>query len=479
MDPADALFWYAQDAAPSLRPLIAGLFLLDRPAHWGRLRLAMENWLVALPRLRQRVVEPSFPLTLPEWEEDQNFDLDYHLRRVALTSATERALFDFVGEIFATPLDRLRPLWEAYAIEGLSGGKAAFFLKVHHCVMDCVGSIGGLEALTQRSRGERIQPATRVPAVRKPFAASSALQFGWNLATDGLVAGLELSRFVARAVAQPAETAETVARAARGVRGMITEMQSPGIHDPLADPGTGIGRRMDGVTFSLPRLRAIKDALQVSLNDVLLTAVAGMVGRYHRDRGIRIEALNCQVPMNLRHEQERYDLGNRVGIFNVILPIGERDVRKRLSRVVEQTSAAKRDRRGAAYPFLLYGLPLLPRFVMRQLANTITTRVNLICTNIPGPSEIRYLAGARIDALYPFAAVAVGVPLVIALLSYEKQLGVGIDTDPTAIPDPTVLHRHLETAITELEQLAGLAAPRQKTTTGGRAKAKRRPAKKR
>ena len=455
MLPSDAMFWYAEEASPALRPLVAGMFLLDRAPDRGGLRRALQRWLVRLPRLRQRVVEAPLRLGLPEWEDDVHFDLDYHLREIALPApAGDRELFDFVGAVFATPLDHLRPLWEAYAIEGLAGDRAAVFLKVHHCVMDGVGSMAGFEALTQRHRAEPIH-VPRTALARPPRSAversSRLLRDAWReaIGAAGTVAG-----FVSQGIQEPGRSVDAMMRTMRGIRGMLRDMNAPTIHDPLADPGTGIGRRLDGMTLPLPRLRRIKEALGVTLNDVILTAVAGAVGRYHEHRAVHLRTLNCQVPMNLRQDHERHALGNRVGAFNVALPVGEVDPLKRLSLITRQTNAAKHDQRGAAVPLLLRALPLIPSFAMRAVAEAATAKINLICTNVPGPPETRYLAGAKVEAIYPFAAITIGLPMVIAFLSYADKFGVGIDTDPAAIPDPELLHRCLEKEIDELEARA-------------------------
>jgi WS/DGAT/MGAT family acyltransferase len=263
-----------------------------------------------------------------------------------------------------------------------------------------------------------------------------------------------------------------IGRAVRGVRGMISDLTAPSTTDPLAQASTGIGRRLDAMSLSLPRLQRIKDALGVTLNDVVLTAVSGAVGRYYAHRKMHVEELHCMVPMSLRQSEERQALGNRVGAFNVALPIGQPDPLLRLARIQRQTGAAKRDRRGAAWPLMMRVMASMPGFAYRLLAQTVTGRVNLICTNMPGPPVQRYLAGAKIEAMYPFAPVALGTPLSIALMSYGDSYGVGVDTDPAAIPDPELLTRYLAAAVDEIEDRAVRRA-----TGKERKPAKRPPAK--
>jgi WS/DGAT/MGAT family acyltransferase len=405
--------------------------------------------------LRQRVVEAPLRLGLPEWEDDPHFELAYHARDVVLPEpGSDQQLFEFASVVFATPLDHQRPLWEAYLIEGLQSGRTACFFKVHHSVMDGVASMAGFEALTQGHRAEpvRVPRAApllppRPPAVRVARLARDLL---WN-ATDAIGATLRLG---VHAALHPDEAADGVMRTLRGLRGFFRDLSAPAIHDPLADPSTGIGRRLDGMTLPLPRLRRLKDALGVTLNDVALTVLAGAVGRYHDHRGVHVDELHCMVPINLRQERERDALGNRVGMCNVTLPVGESDPLIRLDIIRAQTAAAKSDRRGASYPLVMRAMAFMPSFAFRLLAQSITGRINLICTNVPGPPTTRYLAGAKIEVMYPFAPVAVGTPLSVALLSYSDVCGIGIDTDPAAIPDPELLHRYLAAEVEELERRA-------------------------
>jgi len=451
MTSSDALWWYAEEATPRLRPLIAGLLILDCAPDRERLRYSVLRWIARLPHLRERVVDP-WPFGLPEWEDDREFDLDYHLRALVLPEpATDRHLFDFAAAVFATPLDHLRPLWEAYLIEGLENGRAALFIKVHHCVMDGVGSLAGFEALTQAHRADPVR-APRLPPLRpsRPRAVRLARLVRDVLGDAAAVFG-GAAGFGIRALQGPGSVAQEIVHPIRGVGGLLRDLRAPSVHDPLADAATGIGRRLDGLTLALPRLRRIKEALGVTLNDVVLAVVAGAVGRYHKHRDIQVEELRCMVPVNLRQDDERNAFGNRVGMCNIALPVAEADPLVRLDRVRAQMLTAKADRRSGAYPILLSALGFTPSFVIRMIAQRTTGHLNLVCTNVPGPAHVRYLAGAKIEALYPFAAVAEGMPLTIALMSYGDVFGVGIDTDPAAIPDPERVHRYLEAVIDDLE----------------------------
>ena len=444
MAATDALFWYAESALPIFRPIIAGLYVLDRAPEPKRMEQGLRTALAMVPRLRQRVIEAPWHIGLPEWADDPHFDAGYHVRHISLPPpGTQRELLDLVATLFATPLDRQRALWEAYWIDGLEGGRAAYFFKLHHSLVDGVGSIALLNALTQRSR---TAPAPRVgatPPQRASAPIGTVVRLA-NLVADNAAAAAGLVRDAAatpaRFLARPADTIAGLQATARGMRGMIGDLFEPPINDPLTDGSSGLSRRFDVMQIPLDRLQAVKEPLGVTINDVVLTVLAGALGAYHAERGVRVARLNCMVPMNLRGKDERDALGNRVGTFVVQLPLVERQPGTRLEIVTRQTRAAKSDRRGAAAPIFLQAVALLPGFAFRWLARRSLGKFNLACTNVPGVREPRYMAGARLEALYPFASVVEGTPLVMALLSYAGVMHVGIDTDPEAIPDPERLH---------------------------------------
>ena len=463
MAPTDALFWYAESALPVFRPIIGGLYLLDRPPSPRVIENGLDRALHVVPRLRQRVVEVPFHLGLPEWVEDPHFDRKYHLRQLSLPApGTQRQLLDLVAQILATPLDRERPLWEAHWIDGVEGTRAALFFKMHHCMVDGVGSVAILNALTQT------EPRTELPE-RPPRPARRSTPSGpaerlLRLALDDARAGVRLALGAAfaplRLAIRPAKSAAEFARAARGLRGMLGDLTRPAIRDPLAASSSGLSRRLDVLEIPLERLREIKAPLGITINDVVLSVLAGALGRYHRERRVRVEALHCMVPMNLRGRDERDALGNRVGVFGIVLPVAEKSVARRLERIVAQTRAAKSDQRGAAAPLFVQAATLLPGAAFRWIARRSLGRVNVACTNVPGVKEPRWIGEAKVEAIFPFASVVEGTPLVVALLSYAGAMDVGIDTDPEAIPDPHRIAELLAEGIDELEKFAKRAARR-------------------
>jgi WS/DGAT/MGAT family acyltransferase len=455
MSPSDALFWYAEEALSHFRSTIAGLYVLGGVPDAARLDAALESAIALIPRLRQRVLAVPFELGLPEWADDPHFDRRYHLRHVALAPpGDDRHLLDLAATLFATPLDRERPLWEATWIEGLAGGRSAYFFKTHHSLVDGVGAGAITNAITQRTRDEAPPRIERPPARGLPTPAAQLAR----LARDNVRSSLGLAgRGVAGAVrglGRPRETLRDATRALRGMGAMVIDALQPAARDPLCRETAGLSRRFDVLDLDLERLRKLRGSLGATVNDVVLAALAGALGSYYRDRGHDLDTLKCLVPMNLRGRAEGDALGNRVGIFNVQLPVGEESAAKRLENVCKQTRAAKQDQRGAAGPIFIELATSLPGAVFRWIARQAVGQVNVACTNIPGAREPRYMAGAKVEAIYPFVGVMERTPVVMALLSYAGALHVGIDTDPEAISDPQRIARLFESNVAMLEALA-------------------------
>jgi len=463
MAPTDALFWYAESALPIFRPIIGGLYILDWPPDHKAIQAGCEVAMSLVGRLRQRVVETPFHIGLPEWVDDPHFDLAYHLRYLSVPPpGTTRDLLELVAAIFATPLDRERPLWEAYVIEGLAGQRAAYFLKMHHSLVDGVGAIALLNILTQRTREQSIltrEPRRRQPPPAKQLGGIEALQ---RLAVDNARASARLLGSAAalpvQLITRPREVLQQFGAIARGLQGVIGDVGNGIVHDPLASSTSGLSRRLDVMEVPLARLCEIKAAWKVTINDVVLAALTGALREYHRERKVKVDHLNCMVPMSLRGRDEHNTLGNRVGMFNIVLPLGEKRAKRRLERIVAQTKRAKGDGRSGLFPFLVQTLTMLPGAAFRWLARQSIERVNVACTNIPGVRERRYIAGAEVLEMYPFASVVQGTPLVIALLSYGDTMEIGIDTDPEAIPDP---HRIVELFNAALDELDPTSIPAQ------------------
>jgi WS/DGAT/MGAT family acyltransferase len=256
----------------------------------------------------------------------------------------------------------------------------------------------------------------------------------------------------------PLSALQSLAVAAGGVRRIVAELQAPPPDDPLSACASGVGRRLAIASVPLATLQQLRAILGVTFNDILLTIVAGAVGRYHRHRRIHLAEVGCVVPVSLREAHERRTLGNRVTATNVALPVAEPDPFARLERIRAQTTGVRANRNGSSYGVLMQALPFIPSALVRLIAGSAAGRVHLICSNVAGPPAAHFLAGAKVEGVYPFAPILLGIPLSIAVLSYAGTVCIGIDSDPAAIADPDRLAGFVGDEIAALEREVALPA---------------------
>jgi len=460
----DLGFWWGDQ--PRQRTAMAMLLLLDRRPHSDRLRAAVARAVEAVPRLRQRVVDAPLDLAKPRWEDDPTFDLDFHVRRYALSHAdgapqhaTLRDLFQTIGPIYERPFDRTRPLWELIEFDGPGKGAAIFF-RLHHGVADGVGGNAILAALTDGSRDDAPAPQAEPVALgawQEPgFAARLTAAVGHRL-EEGFERAAAVLRLGWTAVTEPSSWLH----AARVVGAVVSDW-SQQADSPLQEFGRA--RHLCGFDLPFAPLRQAKTALGGQMIDLMLAAAAGALGSWHRDHGLEgaTDVLTL-VPINLRPWAEQgiaAATGNRATGVMVKLPLGIRDPLERFreihARMVERKASPALD----LLPSFAEALAVLPRPLVRALSLVGSQGVHLIVTNVPGIMQPRYLAGARITAGYPFAPLAPQCPVSIALYGYDGRLWIGIDADGTAMPDVGAFEAALRRSFEELIRAApGGAAP--------------------
>ena len=433
----DLSFWYADQ--PRQRTTMAMLMLLDRAPDPRRLAGAAWRMVEAVPRLRQRVVDAPFDLALPRWEEDRTFDLDFHVRRYALADdgadgGDLDALFRRLGPIYERPFDRTRPLWEMVEIDRPGGGAALFF-RLHHAVADGVGGNAIFAALTDAERSG--EPLASPPA--KPPGAWPETGIGAALARavrDRVAQDAARAGAVAGALWQTARDPASLLRAGRIAAALAGDLRHQS-ESPLRDFGRA--RRLAGIDVPFEPLRAARSALGGRMIDVLLTAVAGAAGAWHRAHGHgRVAELQTLVPINLRPRATQgldAGVGNRATGILVWLPIRIANPAKRFREIHRRVEQRKAHPAAEFFPMVAGVLAALPRPLYRAVAYQSSKAVDLIVTNVPGIPVTRYVAGAEIEAAYPFAPVAPHCPISVALYGYRDRLYVGLDADATSLPD--------------------------------------------
>jgi WS/DGAT/MGAT family acyltransferase len=443
MNATDALFWLLEPM-PEFRSSIAALLILDGVPSRERIDAECRRLVGAYPRLRQRVAETPLGIAPPEWVADPDFDLDYHVRTMAVTPpGTIDDLLDELAPLFATPLDRERPLWELYFAAPISGGRAAVFLKLHHCLMDGVGGTRLLTLLLGERRDTAA--ATPIPPCPAPPMTPSA-RLAYELGELASAARASAS-MVADGMWHPLATVTGVARGLASALGIGRELTIPAATSPLRRRPS-LARRLATFDMSLAAIDAVRGRLTATNNDILLAVVCGALHRWHTSRGADVKELRALVPVNVRRATD--DLtGNRLALLAVALPIGEpnRLVQERMGRV-------KADRRAALYPVVASMVRMLPPALAARIVGQQMHRANFVCTNVPGPVETCYFAGHAIESIHAYAPMVGDHPFSIAAYRYRDTVYVGLDLDPVAMPDFPRLYDAFRESWAELQAVA-------------------------
>jgi WS/DGAT/MGAT family acyltransferase len=420
-----------------------------------RIRGVVEAALPETPRFRQKLERiPLFDH--PVWVDDPRFNLGYHVRHSALPHpGDERLLKRLAGRILSQKLDRGKPLWEMWFVEGVEGDRVAVIAKAHHCMVD---GISGLDLLARMMRLEPDASFEPSPPWYPRAAPAGPQLFAdelWRRASFPLA----VLRDTASSLGRPRELASRVWERAAAFEEVVQSGLRPTSPTPL-NPDIGPYRRFDWTRSDLSSIRAMRQQLGGTLNDVVLAAAAGAIGSFLRRRGVSVEDLSfrAQVPVNTRSRDER-GVGNRVVMLMADLPVGEPDPLERLARVGETMARLKRSRLRAGMEFLedlsnhtATGLWVdFARFATRQRS------FNVVITNIPGPPRPAYLLGARMEGIYPLVPLAHNQALGVALFSYDGGLHWGFHADWDALPD---LHDLVNGINTEIERFVKIAVER-------------------
>lgn len=422
-----------------------------------RIRRHIAARLRLLPRYRQRVLHT--PLSSEAvWVDDDAFDLGYHVRHASLPRpGGERQLQRRCAEILERPLDRRRPLWEVWIIEGVSAGRFAMLAKVHHCMVDGVAGVDILAALLGTEPVETLEPIE--PWVPRPMPGEREL-----LADEvrrRARASLGLARGLRDALRAPVQTGRAVGERAAAIVHLLSRVGSAP-STPFNQP-IGPHRRVDWLAMELAAIKEIRTSLGGTINDVVLTTVAGAVGKFMARRGVRVEgAFRTVVPVNVRTADEHGSLGNRVSLWLATLPIEVRDARRRHAAVRELTARLKNDNDAMGGELMMQAAEWTTANVINLAAQFINRarRFNLIVTNVPGPPMPFYLLGARMVAGYPHLPLFENQGLGVALFSYAGTLYWGVAADWNQLPDLSELMSELAESFDELQAAArALALP--------------------
>jgi diacylglycerol O-acyltransferase / wax synthase len=461
LSPLDASFLFAEDRT---RAMHVGGVMTFAPAgdpdpepgdfDMDAFAALIGRRLALVPRFRQKVREVPGHLGLPVWVDDPDFDLAYHVRRSALPRpGTDEQLRALVGRLIARRLDRARPLWEIYLVEGLHDGRFAVVTKTHHAMVDGLASMDVGALLLDTT------PEPRETAVDewRPAPAPSALE----LATDAVLEAWRRPRTVLDVAARAGSDAREVVV---GIERAMATLASAGTGRPVhpLNTVTGEQRRFATARTTLADHRAVRAALGGTVNDVVLAVVTGALRRWMMTRGEPLTAgasVRALVPVSVRSRRDTVPAsGNSISAYFVDLPVGQADPLRRLAQVSAAMAAHKAGGRavGATALIRLAGLapPTLHSLGVR-LASQFSSQVyNVLVTNVPGPPRPLYAMGARMLDMYPVVPLAGGQGVSIGITSYDGGMYYGLNADRDAMPDVDVLAGALTEALDELREAA-------------------------
>jgi diacylglycerol O-acyltransferase / wax synthase len=461
LTPVDASFLHQERQASHMH-VGAVVIFEGPPIPHEEFVAGLESRLHLVPRYRQKLAFPRFEMGRPFWIDDPNFNVDYHVRHTALPApGSEEQLRQLVGRIFSQRLDRSKPLWETWLVQGLSDNRFALISKTHHALVD---GVAGVDLSTV------LFDLTPVPP--EPDGGEN----GWTpqpepsqaeLVAEGikgmLRAPTDLAGRAIGALQRPTQTVEAARESVEALAEVAWAGLNPAPDVPLNTP-IGPHRRVWWVRSRLDDFKEIKNALGGTVNDVVLTVVSGALGRWLRSRGVRTEGLELRalVPVSIRSEDERGALGNRIAAMRGPLPVYARDPVERL-RIVRDAMKGVKESKQALGAEVISGLErFAPPTLLAQASrlNFSTRLFNLIVTNVPGPQFPLYLMGREMQEIVPIAFLPEEHALAVAVMSYNGKVDFGLLGDYDAMPDIDGFGDMLEDSLAEmLETARSVAKP--------------------
>ncbi|MGY1726660.1 wax ester/triacylglycerol synthase family O-acyltransferase [Geodermatophilus sp. SYSU D01062] len=436
----DASFLYLEDDGVPIH--VAGVLVLE-PVEGGLDALAelVEARLPLVPRYRQRIVPVPGHLANPVWADDPDFDVAYHVRRSAVPRpGTEAQLLDLVSRVTSRPLDRGRPLWEVYLVEGLSGGRVAVVTKTHPALVDGLGAVDIAQVLLDSSPDAPV-PSADVWAPRRVPGRVELVRDALGDYVQRPTAVLETAR---SAVGDLRSTAARVRGVAGGLVRAARSAVVPAPHGPLART-LGNQRRVAVARADLEDLKAIRKAHGGTVNDVLLTVLSGALRDWLLSRGEPVlgsTAVRALVPVSVQGEDQDAP-GSSVAAHLVDLPVGEPNPWVRLARLsyaMRGVTGSGRSVRADTLVALTGFAPPTLHALGARAARGLSRRVfNLVVTNVPGPQVPLYAAGSRMLEVFPVVPLVGGQGLAVGMTSYDGHVYVGLNADRDGVGDVDVL----------------------------------------
>jgi diacylglycerol O-acyltransferase len=408
-----------------------------------------------VPRFRQKLAYPPAQTGRPFWIDDPNLNLEYHIRHSALPApGSEEQLRRTAARVFSQQLDRSKPLWELWLVQGLTRNRFALLTKTHHAVVDGVSGVDIATVLFD------LNPVPEPPEPDDSWAPQpepSPVSLLAKGAQDALEAPIRAARRLERAVQHPERAAQQVRDAVEAVSEVGWNFANPAPKVPL-NVEIGSHRRFEWIRSDLDHFKRVKNALGGTVNDVVLAVVAGALREWLRGRGIRTEGLElrAQVPVSIRAEGEHGELGNRLAVMRAPLPVYAGDPVRRLQLVTEAMRGLKQSKQALGAEVISRFNDFAPPTLLAQAVriNFSTRLFNLTVTNVPGPQVPLYILGRELEDIFPIGFLPPNQALFVAIMSYNGGVNFGLLADYDSMDDVNVLAQGIERAIADLMEAA-------------------------
>jgi diacylglycerol O-acyltransferase len=412
-----------------------------------------------VPRFRQKLVVPPLEAGRPLWADDVNFNLTYHIRHTALPDpGGEAELKKLAGRIFSQQLDRLKPLWELWLVQNLERDRFAILTKTHHAMVD---GISGVDIGTVLFDVEREAEPLHLEDDWAPQPEPGTTELVARGIADAVAAPVQLAERAVDVVRNPETAARKLVEGLEGVGEIISAFADPAPDVPLNEE-IGPHRRYVWARSELATFKRIKDSLGGTVNDVVLAVVTGALREWLHLRQVRTEGLELRalVPVSIRAEDERGNLGNRIALMRGPLPVYIEDPVRRLRTISDAMAGLKRSKQALGAEVISRFNDFAPPTLLAQASriNFSTRLFNLIVTNVPGPQMPLYVLGKELEDVFPVAFLPQNHCLAVAIMSYNGKIGFGLLADYDRMEDVELVSNGIGEALEELEAAAGKAA---------------------